>query len=258
MSVNVEIAEIVVNAALEAGRAIMKIYDSADFGIEMKADKSPLTKADKNANDIIVHYLSQTGIDILSEEGHIANYEERKNWTKYWCIDPLDGTKEFIKKNGEFTVNIALMEGGKPTFGVIYVPVTDELYVGGVGSPAKKIGKGVATQLPHSLNKSLESIKTMRGTMVVVSRSHLDSTTEKFLSECNEPNTLSMGSSLKFMAIADGSAQMYPRFAPCMEWDTAAAHAILNSLGYAIHQLDGQLELEYNKQNLLNPDFICY
>lgn len=258
MSVNVELSEIVMNAALEAGRAIMKIYNSADFGIEMKADKSPLTKADKNANDIIEHYLSQTGIEMLSEEGTEIAYSERRTWDIFWMVDPLDGTKEFIKKNGEFTVNIALVEGGKPIFGVIYVPVTDQLYVGGVGNPAKKICKGVAIQLPHSLNKSLESIKTKLGTKVVVSRSYLNSTTKNFLSGCNEPITLSMGSSLKFMAIADGSAHVYPRFAPCMEWDTAAAHAILNSLGYAIHQLDGQLELEYNKRNLLNPDFICY
>ena len=244
--------------AIVAGKSILRYYNSDNYDVSLKGDNSPLTQADEASHIILMNGLGKHGWPILSEEGHIANYEERKNWTKYWCIDPLDGTKEFIKKNGEFTVNIALMEGGKPTFGVIYVPVTDELYVGGVGNPAKKIYQGVATQLPRSLNKSLESIKTMRGTKVVVSRSHLDSTTEKFLSECNEPTTLSMGSSLKFMAIADGSAQIYPRFAPCMEWDTAAAHAILNSLGYAIHQLDGQLELEYNKQNLLNPDFICY
>jgi len=250
--------EEVIQLAILAGRSILEYYNRENYDVTLKRDNSPVTQADEASHTVLIKGLDTYGWPILSEEGNIASYDIRKNWTKYWCIDPLDGTKEFIKKNGEFTVNIALMERGRPIFGVVYVPVTGELYVGGVGNPAKKICNGVATQLPYSLDKSLASIKTMLGSKVVVSRSHLDATTVAFVSECNEPITLSMGSSLKFMAIADGSTHIYPRFAPCMEWDTAAAHAILNSLGYAIYQLDGQLELEYNKQNLLNPDFVCY
>lgn len=250
--------EEVIQLALLAGRSILEYYDRENYDVTLKRDNSPVTQADEASHAVLMKGLDTYGWPILSEEGNIASYDIRKNWTTYWCIDPLDGTKEFIKGNGEFTVNIALIEDGKPTFGVVYVPVTGELYVGGVGNPAKKIDKGVATQLPHSSHTSLASIQAIPGTTVVVSRSHLDATTVAFLCACNEPITLSMGSSLKFMKIAEGSAHIYPRFAPCMEWDTAAAHAILNSLGYAICQLNGSLQLEYNKPSLLNPYFICY
>ncbi|PCJ67858.1 MAG: 3'(2'),5'-bisphosphate nucleotidase [Bacteroidetes bacterium] len=244
--------------AILAGKVILDIYNTADFGIESKADNSPLTLADKAAHDVIVEGLKPFGFPILSEEGETISYSERKNWTKFWMVDPLDGTKEFIKKNGEFTVNIALIEDGKPTFGVIYVPVKDQLYIGGVSEAAVKITSDGSFKLKPSDAYGYTEISSKEKVRVVASRSHLNDETKDLLNSLSNPSIVSMGSSLKFMVIADGDADLYPRYAPTMEWDTAAAHGILNSLGYKVLQQGSLEELTYNKENLLNPYFICY
>lgn len=249
----------IIASAIEAGEAILAIYQTANLEIEEKGDGSPLTKADKMAHAIIQKALNKTGLPILSEEGSQISYSERKNWKKYWLVDPLDGTKEFIRRNGEFTVNIALIENGKPIYGIIHVPVTRETFFGGKDIEAVKIENKLRFSLRRKSNPSslMEIMKTNK-LKVVVSRSHLNTETETFLSKLSNPETVTMGSSLKFLALVDSKADLYPRFAPTMEWDTAAAHAILNSLGYKIFQKQTKSELIYNKENLLNPNFICF
>ncbi len=251
--------ELLIKTAKEAGEEILKIYNTADFGVEIKGDHSPLTRADKAAHHVIMRHLESTNIPVLSEEGAQISYEERSKWDQFWMVDPLDGTREFIKKNGEFTVNIALIKDGIPTFGVVYVPVTDELFIGGDDLPGIKIVGGEEHKLEkRDQTTALNVLKDKIGIRVVASRSHLNDDTQMFLNDLNEPVIVSMGSSLKFMAIADGKADVYPRFAPTMEWDTAAAHAVLRSLGIQVLQQNSTSELIYNKQNLLNPYFICY
>lgn len=248
-----------IDTAISAGKAILEIYYSKDFAIELKGDESPLTKADKAAHLVIQSELEKTGIPILSEEGKAIDYAERKHWNKFWMVDPLDGTKEFIKKNGEFTVNIALIENGEPTFGIVHTPVTGETFIGGVNYPAIKLVNGTRMQLDNNKESdSLSDFIRKEGLRVVASRSHLNEETESFLNKMSSPKVVSMGSSLKFLCIADGQADIYPRFAPTMEWDTAAAHAIMNSLGYHILIKDTSIPLQYNKENLLNPHFICF
>ena len=258
--VNVAIA-----AALEAGKEIMRIYDdpSQDFGIERKADNSPLTLADKAAHNCIVRHLEPTGIPILSEEGAHLPYEERKAWRRLWIVDPLDGTKEFIKKNGEFTVNIALVEDGNPILGVILVPATGVLYAGEVGkgawkeTPSNSPSRG-RTQVRESLPIEGE---VWRGSFVIVaSRSHLTPETEEFIEELcrehGEVQLISSGSSLKICLVAEGKADIYPRFAPTMEWDTAAGDAIARAAGRRVVDANTGQPLTYNKADLHNPWFI--
>lgn len=236
------------NAAYEAGQKILEIYATGDFSVEAKSDASPLTIADKAAHNIIVAGLKETGLPILSEEGRDIPYEERKNWKQFWMVDPLDGTKEFIKKNGEFTVNIALIENGKATMGVVYAPVLDKLYYTNTLNSAL-LQKG-------EVELALEAAEEKEVSHIVASRSHKSPETEEVLAKFPKAEVLSMGSSLKFMLLAEGKAQLYPRFAPTMEWDTAAAHAVLSVLGYSVRKPQGG-ELEYNKENLLNPFFIA-
>jgi len=251
--------QILIRTAQEAGNAILDVYNADDFGTETKDDESPITRADKAAHAVIQLALDKTGIPILSEEGKVVEYQERKKWSKFWMVDPLDGTKEFIKKNGEFTVNIALIEKGRPTFGVVHVPVSNETFVGGTDMPAVKLINGKAYSLDKAKSAStLESMIKIEKIRVVASRSHLNDETKSFMNSLTSPLTVSMGSSLKFMAIADNKADIYPRFAPTMEWDTAAAHAIMNSLGYKVYKKNTSTELTYNKENLLNPHFICF
>ena len=258
--INVAIA-----AALEGGKEIMRIYDdpSQDFGIERKADNSPLTLADKAAHNCIVRHLEPTGIPILSEEGAHLPYEERKLWRRLWIVDPLDGTKEFIKKNGEFTVNIALVEDGKPVLGVIYVPATGVLYAGVVGegawkeTPSNSPSKG-RTQVRESLPIEGE---VWRGSFVIVaSRSHLTPETEEYIEqmrrEHGDVQLISSGSSLKICLVAEGAADVYPRFAPTMEWDTAAGDAIARAAGKEVVDAKTGKPLTYNKPDLHNPWFI--
>jgi 3'(2'), 5'-bisphosphate nucleotidase len=254
---NLEIEMIeLLKLAIEASRAgsseILSVYNSTDFGVESKSDNSPLTLADKKAHAVIVEILKQTGLPILSEEGKDIPYSERKNWNRFWMVDPLDGTKEFIKRNGEFTVNIALIENQKPILGVVAVPVTGETYYGAVGMGAFKIVQD-KTQLLPAFKKADRSEPGIR---VVASRSHLNEETQHFINSLNNPQLVSKGSSLKFMMLADGVADIYPRFAPTMEWDTAAAHAVVNQLGIQVLQQGKNSELLYNKENLLNPGFV--
>jgi 3'(2'), 5'-bisphosphate nucleotidase len=242
--------EIAKKASLKAGEAILKIYETEDFSVEHKKDDSPLTKADKAAHLVIMSFLEGTDIPVLSEEGRDIPYSERKNWKYLWIVDPLDGTKEFIKRNGEFTVNIALVRDGQPILGVVYAPVMDKLYYGAEGLSAFLQYQGNQTELLNA--KTLDLNK--RGIKVVASRSHLNDETREFLEQLNHPEIVSMGSSLKFMMLAEHKADVYPRFAPTMEWDTAAAHAILCQLGREVVDPEGT-SLIYNKENLLNAYF---
>lgn len=258
---------IAIRAALDAGKAIMDVYTdpNADFQIEKKADNSPLTIADKNANKIITGILSVTSFPILSEEGKEVPFKTRSKWDTLWIIDPLDGTKEFIKRNGEFTVNIALVKKGVPVMGVIYVPVRKELYFASQEAGAYKI-----TGIDSTIQPSMEEIQAKairlpqlmghQGVVVVASRSHQTEETTAFIENLRkqgQPVTLiSSGSSLKICLVADGSADIYPRFAPTMEWDTAAGHAIAKAAGCDIFHIDGKTPLLYNKEDLHNPWFI--
>lgn len=258
---------IAVRAALDAGKSIMDIYTdpTSDFGIERKADNSPLTLADKAAHTLIEQALSVTTLPLLSEEGLEIPYKVRFKWKAFWLVDPLDGTKEFIKKNGEFTVNIALIEKGVPVLGVIYVPVRKELYfaadslgafklsdVSSTDQPAMDEMKQNAMRLPISLGH--------QGVVVVASRSHQTEDTTAFIENLRkqgQPVTqISSGSSLKICLVAEGSADIYPRFAPTMEWDTAAGHAIARAAGCDIYHIDGKTPIVYNKEDLHNPWFI--
>ena len=251
--------ETAINASEEASKEILDVYHSADFETELKGDNSPLTIADKRAHRVIVKHLTETDLPILSEEGKNISYEERKHWTRFWMVDPLDGTKEFIKRNDEFTVNIALIENQQPILGVLAVPVTGVVYYGGLGLGAFKKVNGMVTrlQLPVTGNRKPATGNQQLATRVVASRSHMNPETEDFISKLGETEVVSAGSSLKFMLLAEGKADIYPRFGPTMEWDTAAAHGILKELGFSVHKTDSNDELTYNKSNLLNPFFVA-
>ena len=241
--------ELVIEAAYVAGEAILEVYNSNDFNVELKGDSSPLTLADKKSHQAIVAKLNTTPYPILSEEGRAIPYEERKNWETFWMIDPLDGTKEFIKRNGEFTVNIALIHNQKPVFGVVYAPVLDKMFVGGINEGAELLENSTTTKLDGT--PSISS-----NVRIVASRSHLNKDTEEFINKFQRSEIVSMGSSLKFMVVAEGKADIYPRFAPTMEWDTAAAHAVLNAIGIQVTNTVSNKELLYNKEDLLNPYFL--
>ena len=238
-------------ACLEAGKEILRIYDSGDFSIEAKADDSPLTMADKAAHHKIVSYLEPTGIPILSEEGKSIPFEERDEWDYFWMVDPLDGTKEFIKKNGEFTINIALIHQNRPVLGIVYPPVLDEMYwaIDGQGS-FKEVNDKVSKLSTSRKKLSAKELK------VVASRSHMSPETQGFVDQLTEPKIVSKGSSLKFLLVASGEADVYPRFGPTMEWDTAAAHIVVTEAGGSVTLDDQETRLSYNKENLLNPYFI--
>lgn len=241
---------LIIDAARDAGIKILEVYNSEDFGVEEKGDHSPLTKADQLAHETIVEKLKETELPILSEEGAKIPYEERKEWEYFWMVDPLDGTKEFIKKNGEFTVNIALIHNQKPILGVVYAPVLDKLYFGGEGIGAFK-SENMDPQVELKIIENENGAKR-----IVASRSHLNEETKKYIEQYTDAETVSMGSSLKFMLIADSEADIYPRFAPTMEWDTAAANAVLRGLNIEVINMDDNMPLRYNKENLLNPNFL--
>ncbi len=245
------------DVARRAGAKIMEIY-ARDFEIDYKEDESPLTEADKAGNEVIMEFLhaEHAGTPVISEENKQLDYSERCDWTTFWLVDPLDGTKEFIKKNGEFTVNIALVENGVPVIGVVYRPVTDTMYLGVVGEGAWRMEgseEPVAIEGgPHYSEK--EEIK------VVASRSHLTPEVEEFVEELRAGGKtvefLSAGSSLKICLVAEGEADVYPRFGPTMEWDTGAAHAVATAAGRKVLDAGTREALAYNKENLLNPFFI--
>lgn len=269
-------------ASLEAGEEIMRIYTDPkqDFGIERKADNSPLTLADKASHRVIMNYLAATPIPVLSEEGRHLPYEERSGWDCLWVVDPLDGTKEFIKKNGEFTVNVALVQQGAPVLGVVYVPATRVLYYGIVGEGAWKctvpaLGSGLPeadslaaflSQGAPSAGKSPfggEPLPTDQGHdtfTVVASRSHMSPETQAYIQEMErvhgQVRTVSSGSSIKICLVAEGVADAYPRYAPTMEWDTAAGDAVARAAGRAVRNAENGKPLLYNKPDLLNPWFL--
>ncbi len=254
-------------AALAAGKAILEVYQGsvADFCVEQKADNSPLTLADRRAHETILSRLQETGIPVLSEEGRHLPYEVRARWERLWIVDPLDGTKEFIKRNGEFTVNIALVENGVPVFGIVYVPVKDVLYWGGTASGAYKLEHASVCGI-RSLDDMedaawrLPCAKERKAFVVVASRSHLSAETEAYINQKRgmypEVEIVSVGSSIKICWVAEGLADEYPRFAPTMEWDTAAGHAIARAAGAEVCRADTGEPLGYNKPDLLNPWFI--
>ena len=260
---------ITISAAIAAGKAIMEVYALSDLGVEHKADDSPLTLADKRAHAVIERHLTPTGIPILSEEGKHLPYNERRQWERFWLVDPLDGTKEFIKRNGEFTVNIALVENGKPVLGVIYVPVQERLYVG-VTEPSSReawrIDNIVAAVSFANIKENGQKLPCMPlpGTYTVVgSRSHMNSATGQYFEKLQEQHgkvqVVARGSSLKMCLVAEGKAHEYPRLGPTMEWDTAAGHAIAEAAGkkVVLHN-NPEKPLQYNKEDLTNPWFLVY
>lgn len=255
---------IAIKASLAAGKIIMEVYDTP-FDVEFKDDKSPLTEADKKANDIINNFLIPTSIPLISEENKQIEYEIRKDWNTCWIVDPVDGTKEFIKRNGEFTVNIALVELGVPQLGVIYVPVSKTLYFSEVRT--KESYKAHLNSHDCSLEDVLKKAiclepKSMDANpvQVVGSRSHMNQETLDFVEGMKRQGKgveiVSKGSSLKFCLVAEGNADIYPRFAPTMEWDTAAGQAICNGVGIKVTSQETNCALSYNKENLLNPWFM--
>ncbi|TRO64277.1 3'(2'),5'-bisphosphate nucleotidase CysQ [Christiangramia sabulilitoris] len=252
-----------IQASLEAGKRIMEIYENEDFEVDFKGDDSPLTKADLASHRIIMKHLEQTGIPVLSEEGAHLPYETRRTWKKLWIVDPIDGTKEFIKRNGEFTVNIALVEGQKPVLGVIYVPALEQLYFASKESGAFKL-EGITAystleEIISKANKLPIAIDNKKYT-VVASKSHLSPETEEYIKslekEHGEIKTISKGSSLKLCMVAEGVANEYPRFAPTMEWDTAAGQAICSFAGKTVIDHKTGEEMLYNRQELLNNWFL--
>jgi 3'(2'), 5'-bisphosphate nucleotidase len=241
----------IVTIAKEAGNAIMQIYNQ-DFEVEYKEDSSPLTLADKKANDIIEDGLNQLSIKlpILSEEGKETPYKDRKHWEYFWLVDPLDGTKEFVKKNDEFTVNIALIHKNSPVLGVVYAPALDICYWAKQGEGAFKDGK----KLPLKTKKQRETYK------IVASRSHMSDDTQAFIDAIEigrEKELISIGSSLKICIVAEGEADIYPRLGPTMEWDTGAAHAVVNGSGGQLNDQKNNNVLKYNtSEELLNNYFV--
>ncbi len=239
--------------ARRAGAAILDVY-AKEFDVTKKADSSPLTVADMRSHRIIVEGLSELtpAIPILSEEASDIAFEERQHWSRYWLVDPLDGTKEFVSRNGEFTVNIALIQKHVAVLGVVFVPIRDTMYTGLVDRGAYK---QVGTQARSAIKTRAPSATPLR---IVGSRSHSDNTLEQFLPKLAPYELVPVGSSIKFCLVAEGTADLYPRFGPTSEWDTAAAQAIVEAAGGAVVKLDGS-PLRYNtKAELLNPHFLVY
>ena len=257
-----ELLKTAINASIEGGCAILKVYNS-NFNIEKKNDNSPVTLADKRCDKILHKFLLKTKIPILSEEGEYVCFSKRKKWKYFWLIDPLDGTKEFIKRNGEFTVNIALIKNGFPVMGVVYAPVNNELYFAlqGLGS-YKTIISSQSNDLNNLVSKSLKlPDKSKRKNFIILgSRSHNSLETKKLyeLHKKENKNTKIryIGSSLKICMVAEGVADIYPRFSPTMEWDTGAGHAIAKMAGFKVFEYNTKKELKYNKEDLSNPWFI--
>lgn len=251
---NERLLDLAKDAAKSSAEAILKIYQSGEFQTEAKSDQSPLTIADRESHRIISSILSSSEMPVLSEEGKSISFVERSQWDRFWLVDPLDGTKEFLKRNGDFTVNIALIEKGSPVIGVVYIPVTGDLYYAMQGAGAFKTDAASATErLPVRSSIPVSS----QGLRVVASRSHMDAKTESFIASLTKPITVSRGSSLKFLMLADGQADLYPRFAPTMEWDTAAAQIILGEAGVSVLDVNDGLPLRYNKSDLYNPFFLA-
>ena len=259
-------------AAKRAGEAILEVYNS-DFAVEQKDDKSPLTLADKRSHEIIENVLEQTvtannsTVPILSEEGKEIPYDERIKWEYFWLVDPLDGTKEFIKRNGEFTVNIALIHKHKPVLGIIYIPVKDVFYFAAINFGAYKLENSSILTEDLSIEELIDKSQKLplnsndKTTLTVIgSRSHTSEEFTEFVKQLNQKHEnvefISSGSSLKLCLVAEGKADVYPRFGPTMEWDTAAGQAIVEQAKCTVMEAETNEPLNYNKSNLLNPFFI--
>jgi 3'(2'), 5'-bisphosphate nucleotidase len=254
-------------AAIQAGEEILEVY-STDFSVEYKEDESPLTAADKRAQNIIEQILRERfpEVPFLGEESRNIPYEERRHWKEFWLVDPLDGTKEFVKRNGEFTVNIALIRGNRPVLGVIVAPVLKRLYFGADGFGSFRVDYETHWQAPESLDEIMSAGKKLplprnnRPFTVVASRSHMNDETreyiEKIRGEHDDIKLISAGSSLKFCLVAEGRADVYPRFAPTMEWDTAAGDAVCRAANLIVKQVSNGQDMVYNREELLNPWFI--
>ncbi len=255
-------------SAIQAGKAIMEVY-ATNFEVEIKPDQTPLTLADTRANEIINRVLSQSGIPVISEEGRKVPWHIRETWEQFWLVDPLDGTKEFVNRNGEFSVNIALIENKRPVIGIIYVPVTDTLY----WAERKR-----AFRLDHAAghveaNSNLQSLRRIALELplprtdydftIVASRSHLTAETMSYINQAKREHhnirIVSRGSSLKMCMVAEGKADVYPRFGQTSEWDTAAGHAIILAAGGKVVLADQPAHaLVYNKPDLQNPSFLAF
>ena len=265
---NLELLYSALSASVEASKAIMEIYQESDFGVSIKDDSSPLTKADLASNAVIHKILDKTGIPFLSEEGKGIPYQKRKDWEYLWVVDPLDGTKEFIKRNGEFTVNIALVNFGKPVLGVVAIPAQNIFYYAMKGFGAYKMDKKTFNEYQnqdgllenHGDKLPLQSLP--HKITVVGSRSHSSEETESFIKDIKrvygEVEFLSKGSALKLCMIAEGKAHVYPRLAPTMEWDTAAGHVLILESGGGLLEFESKNEMMYNRENLRNPWFVAY
>ena len=251
--------QLALEAALEASKAIMQVYEQ-DFESQDKQDGSPVTAADLAASEQIEKILAPLGIPITGEETDKAPYEERQNWQQCWCVDPLDGTKEFIKRNGEFAVNIALIENGNPVFGLIAAPVKEEILLGSKETGVFILHFKDVEQIENwkQLGKPL---KINNPLVMACSRSHHSGPVLQFINELKVQNQeidfIKKGSALKFFDLATGAADVYPRFAPTMEWDIAAGQAILEALGGEVVHAETGEPLHYNKANLVNPYFIA-
>ncbi|GMT43069.1 MAG: 3'(2'),5'-bisphosphate nucleotidase CysQ [bacterium] len=250
MRLTEELLTDVVTLAEKAGKTIMEIYSRSDFGVEYKDDASPLTIADKESNNIILSGLHDIDprMNVLSEESAAVAYDDRKSWELFWLVDPLDGTKEFIKKNGEFTVNIALIDRRKSVLGVVHAPAAGATYYAANGLGARKLAGGQSRRI-SAAKYAGSPLK------IIASRSHIGGKLENFIKKIGNAERISMGSSLKLCLVADGSAHLYPRLYPTMEWDTAAAQCVVEAAGGSVTDLDGE-PLRYNKQSLLNPHFM--
>ncbi|MGC6470685.1 MAG: 3'(2'),5'-bisphosphate nucleotidase CysQ [Flavobacteriales bacterium] len=258
-----EYLNIAIVAALDAGSRIMEIYQSEDFDVQLKSDDSPLTKADLASHNIIAEHLKKTPFPLLSEEGKDIDYVTRKTWDKLWIVDPIDGTKEFIKRNGEFTVNIALIEKQEPILGVIYAPVLKELYFSMKGKGAFKVKADIDTKDIEELFTTAQKLPIERKDStytIVASRSHMSEETEQFIDDMRakhgEVQLISKGSSLKLCMVAEGSANTYPRYAPTMEWDTAAGQAICSEAGFEVIDYETKSVMIYNRKILRNAWFL--
>jgi 3'(2'), 5'-bisphosphate nucleotidase len=267
-----------IQAAIAAGNAINQVYHSEDFGVEYKSDKSPLTLADQKSHEIIMNVLTEFDFPILSEEGKDTPFAQRKDWEHFWVVDPLDGTKEFIKRNGEFTVNIALIKNCRPVLGTIFVPDRNTLYFAGQELGAYKLEDGPFNQMLIAQADSKEDVRDFlnqimgqsiklpvidpqRAVLTIVgSRSHKTAELEAYVEEkrkaFGDVEFISAGSSLKICLVAEGRADVYPRLGPTMEWDTAAGQAIAEYAGASVYQYDTSKPLIYNKEDLHNPWFI--
>ena len=245
-----ELINPIVDLAIDAGQAILGVY-ATDFDVQSKVDESPLTQADLASHRCIVAGLEKLtpDIPIISEEEGLPSFEERGQWQRYWLIDPLDGTKEFVNRNGEFTVNIALIDSNRPVFGVVHVPIQEKTYIGCEGHGAE-LRDGTSSTAIHVSTSSNDPVR------IVGSRSHRGSSLDAFLEKLGDTDMIPMGSSLKFCVVAEGHADIYPRLGPTSEWDTAAAHAVVEQAGGQVLELDGKPLLYNAKADILNPWFV--